>query len=90
MKRLAFSIALGSLAFAMHAGAGEADRSASYGPLDSQSGSLVDATPGTKRAEQRSPCERLKGKAKAACLKKKPLELSGASRRDASRGGSSH
>jgi hypothetical protein len=68
------------------------DGSAPYGPLDSQSGSLVDATPGTKRADQRSPCERLKGKAKQSCLKKKPGELAAspgkASRSDAARGAS--
>jgi hypothetical protein len=52
------------------------DGSANYGPLDSQSGSLVDATPGTRRADQRSPCEQLKGKEKQSCLKKKPGELS--------------
>jgi hypothetical protein len=52
-----------------------ADGSARYGPIDSQSGSAVDATPGTKRAEQRSVCERFKGKEKQSCLKKKPQEL---------------
>jgi hypothetical protein len=52
------------------------DKSARYGPIDSQSGSLVDATPGTRRADQRSPCEQLKGKEKQSCLKKKPSELS--------------
>lgn len=76
MKPLFLLIASGMLAVAAHAGAGPSDRSARYGPLDSQSGSLVDATPGTRRADQRSPCEQLKGKEKQACLKKKPSELS--------------
>ena len=65
-----------------------ADRSAHYGPLDSQSGSAVDATPGTRRADQRSPCEQLKGKAKQSCLKKKPGELS-ATKRVRSKGNAS-
>jgi len=55
--------------------AGQNDGSARYGPLGSQSGSLVDATPGTRQAEQRSVCERMKGKDKQSCLKKKPQRL---------------
>jgi hypothetical protein len=78
MKTLFFLIGSGMLAAAAHADPGPSDKSARYGPLDSQSGSLVDATPGTRRADQRSPCERLQGKEKQACLKKKPSELSAA------------
>ncbi len=55
--------------------AGHNDGSARYGPLGSQSGSLVDATPGTRQADQRSVCERMKGKDKQSCLKKKPQQL---------------